>query len=386
MLIQNSIIIIGSGLAGYVLAKEFRNLDKQTPLQIITKSSGHFYSKPLLSTALAQAKTPETLPVSDANIMAQQLTAVIRTHTEVTAIDPKNHCVSVNGGKIFYSRLILACGADVIKPPIIGNAVSEIHSINDLEDYASFRSKLVGKKHVAIFGAGLVGCEFANDLAQTHHQVDVISPANYPVDSLLPECIGLVLQQALEKIGVSFHFGQTAISVDHATTGGYAIQLSSERELQADIILSAIGLRPRVTLAETAGIKTSRGILVNQFLQTSEPDVYALGDCAEINDLVLLFVAPLLHCARALAKTLAGDMTKVIYPAMPVVIKTPACPIAVCPQPRNLEGNWEISGEGQNLKALFYDKQHQLRGFALTGKTVSEKTALLKELPAFLRE
>lgn len=375
-----ALVIIGSGLAGYTLAKEFRKLDSQMPLQIITASDGRFYSKPQLSTALTAKKTADELAVASATEMSQQLNAVIRTHTKVTAIDSVEQCIYINDEKFFYSSLVLALGADVIKPPIIGDAIDEIFSVNDLEDYVRFRQSIHNKKHLAILGAGLVGCEFANDLINSGHKVEIIAPANYPLDSLLPEKIGLLLQAALEEMGVIWHLSQTANEVNHVEKG-YGITLSSRRSLVVDGILSAIGLHPHTSLAAKAGIKVNRGIVVDQTLQTSEKNIYALGDCAEVNGLVLLFIAPLLNCARALAKTLAGETTKVDYPVMPVSIKTPACPIVVYPPPSGLEGTWVITGEGKNLKALFYDKQHQLRGFALTGKAVTEKLSLMKQLP-----
>src|SRR3990167_3362900 len=121
-MITNSIIIIGSGLAGYVLAKEFRKLNQTAPLTIITKSSGHFYSKPLLSTALTHQRTPDDLITTAMATIAEELRAVIRPHTTVTAIDPQQQCILVDKEQLVYDQLILALGADVIHLPFQGNA------------------------------------------------------------------------------------------------------------------------------------------------------------------------------------------------------------------------------------------------------------------------
>lgn len=373
------IIIIGTGLAGYTLAREFRQHNQQTPLLIITASDGRFYSKPLLSTALAQQKTPEKLAISDAETMAKQLNAEIRTHTVVTAILPQEHCIYIDEQPIFYSKLVLAWGAEIIRPPLRGNAIQDLHFVNDLEDYTRFRQAIHGKKKLAILGAGLVGCEFANDLLHAGHQVNLITPSHHPLESLLPEPLARVLQTALQEAGVHWHLAQTAVTLDKIDDK-YALTLTSGEILQVDAVLSAIGLRPHTELAFKAGLQVQRGITVNRLLQTSANDVFALGDCAEVNGLVLLFVAPLINCARALAKTLADKPTEVDYPAMPVIIKTPALPLVVSPPPRGLMVEWEISGEGRDWKALGYDAQHQLRGFALTGTAVQEKTILTKQL------
>lgn len=374
---ENSIVIIGSGLAGYTLAKEFRKLDTQSPLFIITADDGRFYSKPLLSTAIAQQKQAADIAIADAITMTKQLNATIHTHTQVEKIDPQQQIIYTTKHSIKYAKLIFAVGADNIKSPIIGNASETITAVNDLETYTRFRELIQDKKHITILGAGLVGCEFANDLSQHgKHNIDVITTAAYPLANLIPEAIGLWLQNSMPK-NVQWHFGQTILSVDHAATG-LSVQLSSGNKLIADVVLSAIGLRPRVDLAKQTKIVVRKGIVVNEFLQTNYPNIFALGDCAEVNGLVQLFVAPLLHCARTLAKTLAGELTAVHFSHMPVVIKTPACPIVVLPPPRDIAGTWKLTGENSNLSALFYDEHHQLRGFALTGSAVKEKNSLLQ--------
>ncbi len=149
-------------------------------------------------------------------------------------------------------------------------------------------------------------------------------------------------------------------------------------------MLSCVGLRPRTALASAAGIHTARGIAVDRFLATSAPDVYAMGDCAEVEGLVLFYVMPLMNAARALAKTLAGAPTPVGYPPMPVVVKTPAHPVVVSPPSPGVMGAWKIEVLEAGVRALFFDADNKLRGFALTGTAVSEKNALVKELPALL--
>ena len=132
-------------------------------------------------------------------------------------------------------------------------------------------------------------------------------------------------------------------------------------------------MNPRLALAKAAHLDTGRGILVNYYLETSKPHIYALGDCAEVNGLVLLFIAPILQCSKALAKTLNGERTLVQYPAMPISLKTPACPIVICPPPPNITGAWITEGKYPNLKARFVDDQGKMQGFALSGQAVKER-------------
>ncbi len=377
---MSGLVIIGSGLAGYMVAKEWRKYDSTTPLTIITQGEGDFYSKPLLSTALTSKRTPDVLPTSSAIQMAEQLNATILTQTRVISIQPENKLIIYRDQKLHYDKLVLAMGADTIKPAISGNAADKMISVNSLEDYSAFREKLNPQAHVAILGAGLVGCEFANDLANVGHAVDVIALCAYPLDRLLTPEMGEIIRAALEQSGVKWHLSQSVQQIDQ-DDHELLLTFNNGEQLTADVVLSAVGLRPHIDLAKAAGLRVGRGILVDKFLASSAESVYALGDCAEVNGCVLQYVAPLLACSRALGKTLAGEPTEVVYPAMPVVLKSPACPLVVSPPPQDVIGNWKITGSQFDWRALFYDTDDQLRGFALTGAMIKERTELQKLLP-----
>ncbi len=376
------IIIIGAGLAGYQLAREFRKLDDATPLTIVTADDGKYYSKPQLSTALTHGKTAETLPTATAEMMAQQLNVAIGTQAFVSTIDPQQKIIFLNDEKIAYSKLVLACGADVIKPQLQGNAVGDILSVNHIYHYAEFRDLIKNKKRIAIFGAGLIGCEFANDLSNAGYEVHIIAPVKAPLDLLIPEKVGKLLQAALEHNGVHFHLECVASRIDKMENGDYCLELSNGNDLEVEFVLSAIGLKPHTAIANTAGIAVNRGIIVNRFLETSLSDIYALGDCAEVEGHVLPYITPLLNCSRAWAKTLSGVRTAVEYPAMPVVVKTPVHPIIVCPPPKNISGTWEIETTNNNVRALFHDAEKKLYGFVLTNEAVKERAALVKQIPS----
>ena len=136
------VVIIGTGLAGYNLAREFRKLDTQTPLLLITADDGRSYSKPLLSTGFAANKNAESLGMATAGAMAEQLNAEIRIHTRVTRLDPANRRVWIGNEPVSYRDLVLAWGAQTIQVPVAGDATGHILTVNDLEDYARFRAAL----------------------------------------------------------------------------------------------------------------------------------------------------------------------------------------------------------------------------------------------------
>jgi rubredoxin-NAD+ reductase len=375
------VVIVGSGLAGYTVAREFRKLDAETPVVMLSRDHGGFYSKPMLSNAFAQKKSADSLLMKDAAKMAAEIKIDVRSNATVTAIDPQQKQVTVNGEVLCYSKLVLALGADPIRLPLKGDGADSVLSVNDLDDYRRLRDAVADKKNIAILGAGLIGCEFANDLVGSGYKVHVIDLAPQLLGRLLPAESAAYIQHKLEEEGVVFHLGTTTQNIDHAD-GQCKLMLANGESIMADVVLSAVGLKPRTALAASAGIKINRGIVVDNLLQTNYQDIYALGDCAEVEGRVLPFVMPIMQAARALAPILTGKPTPVHYPAMPVAVKTPACPAVVSPPDTGAQGEWKIDACVDGIKATFHHTNGQLLGFALMGSAVSEKAALAQQLPA----
>ncbi|WP_223434111.1 MULTISPECIES: NAD(P)/FAD-dependent oxidoreductase [unclassified Pseudomonas] len=377
------VVIVGTGLAGYNLAREFRKLDSETPLLLITADDGRSYSKPMLSTGFGKNKDADGLSMAEPGAMAEQLKAEVRTHTRISGIDPGHKRLWIGEESVIYRDLILAWGAETVRVPIEGDAADAVFPINDLEDYARFRAAAAGKRRVLLLGAGLIGCEFANDLILGGYEVQLVAPCEQVMPTLLHPAAAAAVQAGLESLGARFHLGPVLNRLQRVEEGLEA-HLSDGQVIPCDVVVSAIGLRPRIDLAAAAGVQVNRGVVVDRHLKTSHANIYALGDCAEVDGLNLLYVMPLMSCARALAQTLAGNPTAVSYGAMPITVKTPVCPLVVSPPPRGLEGVWTVEGQGADIKVLCRDAAGKLLGYALTGTAVMEKLALNKELPALL--
>lgn len=386
---RSPVVVIGTGMAGYGFADEFRKHDKDTPLILISADDGRSYAKPMLSTGYTKGHDAKDLAQSDAGSMGKELKASVWTMTRVSSIDTEKQQIKLGDAEtvIHYGKLVLALGADVIRPPVTGDGLDYVYSVNDLLDFDDFR-KAVAKnnvKKVCIIGGGLIGCEYTNDLLNGGFTVETVDPLGYCLPTLLPEVAGKAVQRGLEAKGAKFHFGPLVTEVNKKAGGGVVVTLNNGHTIDADLVLSAVGVRPRVDLAKASGIECNRGVVVNRRLETSAKNVYALGDCVEVEGHVLVYVAPLMAAARALGATLAGKPTDVVYPAMPVTIKTPACPVVVNPPPRGAEGEWQVvQQDGNNVVAEFRDGSGQLLGFALTGEGTKEKLRLQKELPAIL--
>jgi rubredoxin---NAD+ reductase len=316
--------------------------------------------------------------------MAAQLGAWIRVHQHVERILPVEHTLVVDNVLLGYSKLVLATGADPRRLKVAGDGAGDVMSINDLGDYARFRLALTRCRSVAILGAGLIGCEFANDLAAAGYAVDLIDPATTPLARLLPQEVGEIFARGLGTGGIRFHAGRSVSRIDRLADG-YRLSFADAEPIDADLVVSAIGLAPRTSLAAAAGLEIDQGIRTDAWCRTSAPDIYALGDCAAIDGKVQPYVLPIMHAARALARTLAGEPTRVAFPVMPITVKTPATP-AVVVTPEG-EGAWSIEtgadASTHAARAVCKDAASERPlGFALLGAAVEGKAALVKAMAA----
>ncbi len=394
------LVIIGSGLAGYTVAREVRKLATadQCRITLVSADAGDFYSKPMLSNAFHANKSPDALVNTPREQMSQQLAIEVLPFREVLKIDREQQSVHWRDGQgkdgvTAYDALVLAVGADPIRLPLEGDAADAVLSVNHLRDYACFRAALDGlppeQRKVVLIGAGLIGCEFANDLLGAGYAVSVFDPAPQPLGRLLPVQTAAYVRAQLAQAGADWHLGESIVAVNRGAQG-LVCTTSQGQQIEAGVVLSAVGLRAKTSLAQAAGLAIGRAVSVNRHLQTSDDRIYALGDCAEVAGLYLPFVLPIMSAAKVLAANVvrqlsgANDWQTLNYPAMPVVVKTPACPVVVAPPAPQAEGQWQEHVQEQGVQAEFRAQDGRLLGFALTGQAVSQKQGLAKQLPPTL--
>ena len=363
-----SIVVVGSGLAGFAVLRELRRLSPDAKLTMVTLEDGHFYSKPALSTALAKGKTPETLVTSNAEKMIAQLKLDARIGRVAESIDRSGNALCTTGGPIPYDRLVLAMGATAFRPEIEGDAAHRAISVNQLDHYGYFREQLPDQARVLIMGSGLVGTEFANDLITNHYQVAVVDMLPLPLAQLVPPAVGESVREALTSEGVEWHLGRKVVAINYVgDSTGYVATLDDGSNIEADLVLSAVGLRPNVALAQEAGIDVGIGIKVNQYGQTSDPDIYAIGDCAEYQHGLSAYVTPIMAAARGIAPSALGTPTEIRFPPLAVQVKTTLLPINLLPPMRDCVGEWHrTESDSDGEKHLFIDDGGVVRGYVLT--------------------
>lgn len=363
-----SLVIVGSGLGGYLLVKELREQGYSDKVTVVTADDGAFYSKPQISNALAQNKSADDLVNISPEDMRLKYNIELVSNTVVEKINTKEKSINANDKQIPYDKCVLALGAKSVTASWDNLA----YKINNLEDYRKFRQVLEPGKVIAIIGSGLVGCELAADLVVAGYKVHLFSIDKEPMARMLPEECGNYLRQQLIASGINWHY------IDKFSVSKVKDKLLINSEISADILISALGIKPNTDLAKAAGLDVKYGISVDGYCQTSIQDIYAIGDCASVNQKTLAYVAPIRQCVNVLSKVIMQQSTSEIdYPIMPVILKTPMCrTIFVYSE---FGKSWQINREDEGMVAKQFDANSNLCGFVLLGSAAKLRGQLMRE-------
>lgn len=374
------IVIIGSGMAGYMLAQSLRQESQAARITIIAERDGRFYPKPMLSTALFHKKTPKDIETASAKEMESQYNLEVKTCAKVKRVDlSSKEVVLGDDEKISYDKLVLATGSSA---KTLGAMDDCTMSVNGIEDYERLLSTLKNSKKVLVIGSGLVGVEFSHDLLTAGYDVSMFSLDKEPLSGLVPKEVGKVCKDHLINMGMKWLFDKGIESMTKAESG-VCVDFCTLGKKDFDVVLSAIGIVSRTELAEKMNCRVNKGIVTDRYGKTSIEDVYAIGDCAEVYGLNLTYVAPIKQQAKAISQNLLASQKAIAYPAMPVVVKMPTLPLTLVPvRGIDVEGSWKIEKNKPNeIKAGFYDRKGSIRGFVLLGEATKERNDWLKKMP-----
>ena len=375
---SHGIVIIGSGFAARQLVKNIRKQDENVPLTLIAADSMDEYNKPDLSHVISQSQRADDLTRQTAGEFAEQFNLRLLPHTWVTDIDAAAHLVKAKDKTWQYDKLVLATGASAFVPPVEGREL--MLTLNSQQEYRASETALRDAQRVMIVGGGLIGTELAMDFCRAGKAVTLVDCAASILSALMPAEVSSRLQHRLTDMGVHLLLKAQLHSL-MKTESGIVARLDGNRSVEVDVVVAATGLRPETALAQRAVADTQRGVQVNSYLQTSQPDIYALGDCAEINGQVLPFLQPIQLSALYLAKNLLGASAPLKLPAMLVKVKTPELPLHLAGETQRQDLNWHIAIEPQGMVARGSDSDGQLRAFVVSEDRMKEAFALLKSLP-----
>ena len=375
---NHGIVIVGSGFAARQLVKNIRKQDANVPLTLIAADSIDEYNKPDLSHVISQHQHADDLTRQTAGEFAEQFNLRLFPHTWVTEIDASSHVVKGKDNQWHYDKLVLATGASAFVPPVEGREL--MLTLNSQQEYRACETRLRDAKRVMIVGGGLIGTELAMDFCRAGKAVTLVDHAASILSALMPAEVSSRLQHRLTEMGVHLLLNSQLQSLT-ATDSGIRATLDCKRSVEVDAVIAATGLRPETALAQHAGAETGRGVKVDSYLQTSQPDIFALGDCAEINGQVLPFLQPIQISAMYLAKNLLGNNTPLKLPAMLVKVKTPELPLHLAGETQRQDLHWHMAIEPQGMVAKGVDGDGELRAFVVSEDRMKEAFSLLKSLP-----
>jgi rubredoxin-NAD+ reductase len=332
-----------------------RALDADLPITMVTACDGDRYQKPQLSVALSQGKSPDVLVSERGRDAAQRLRVRLLSNTYAIGLSPALHQLRTTAGTLHYTQLVLAQGARPAMPAELPPSLC--WRINDLAMWTGVRRALAtGRKRIAIIGAGLVGCELAEDFAQAGHSVSVLDVSERPLAALLPARASQRLLASWKDIGIRFLATRSVTGVtlaDDGASGERVVHTQLGEALHVDLVLCATGLGTEPRLARVGGLRFERGIVVDpRTLQTSAADIYALGDCISIEGEPCRFIEPIAAQAEAIAHAVLGRDHAGYRHTPPVLrVKTRSLPIVMRGAPSR-ELSWEVVDEDERQLSM----------------------------------
>jgi NADPH-dependent 2,4-dienoyl-CoA reductase/sulfur reductase-like enzyme/nitrite reductase/ring-hydroxylating ferredoxin subunit len=274
------IVIIGGGAAGFAAAEMLRRRGFGGSVTMLSEDAAAPVDRPNLSKDYLAGSAPEDwLPLRPDAFYAENGIG-LRLGTEVVGIDVNAREVATADGKTFaYDRLLLATGAEAVRLPIPGAGAPHVHTLRSLADCRAIIEQGKNARRALVIGASFIGLEVAAALRARGIEVRVVAPEARPMERVLGPQIGDFVRALHEQHGVVFQLQDTVTAIE-----GTRAKLKSGGALEADLVVMGVGVRPRLALAERAGLTVDRGVAVNAFLQTSVPAIYAAGDIARWPD------------------------------------------------------------------------------------------------------
>lgn len=278
--VPSSVIIVGGGAAGFAAAEMLRRQGYQQSVTVISADDAGPYDRPNLSKDYLAGKAPEEwIPLRPPDWYAQTKIELL-TSRRVARLIPDAHAVELDDGRrLEYGALLLATGASPVKLDIPGAQLPHVLYLRSLRDSRAIIERAAKARRAVVIGASFIGLEVAASLRTRNLDVYVVAPEEIPMQRVLGADLGRFVREVHQQQGGQFHLGDTAASIAEQS-----VTLKNGTKLDADVVVVGIGVRPNVQLAEQAGLRLDRGVLVDEYLRTSRPGIWAAGDIARWPD------------------------------------------------------------------------------------------------------
>lgn len=274
-------IIIGNGVAAASCIEGIRSLDKDSRITVVSEENYPVYCRPLISYYL-EGKTDLERMKYRSDDYYDQMGCDVLYGKKAVKIDTENKSILLDDGTILpYTSACIAAGSSPFVPPFSGlDTVEKKYAFMTIDDTLALESAITKDSRVLIVGAGLIGLKCAEGLKDRVAEITVCDLANRVLSSILDDECASIMQKHLEANGIQFMLGDSVKAFDKNTAS-----MQSGKTVDFDVLVLAVGVRPNTSLVSDAGGKVDRGILINNRMETSIPDIYAAGDCTEGNDI-----------------------------------------------------------------------------------------------------
>src|SRR5262245_8011356 len=278
--VPTSVVIVGGGAAGLAAADMLRREGYTGPVTMISADDSAPYDRPNLSKEYLAGKAPaDWIPLRSPDYYADRKIDLV-LESRVASLDARQKRIQVDGGKTYdFGALLLATGAEPVRLPVPGASDDQLYYLRTFADSRGLVEKAASAKQVVLVGASFIALEVAASLRERGIGVHIVAPEQQPLERVLGADVGRFVRGLHEAHGVVFHLGETVTRVD-----GRKTTLSGGASVEADFLVLGVGVRPSLALAEQAGLKVDRGVVVNEYLETSASGIFAAGDIARWPD------------------------------------------------------------------------------------------------------
>lgn len=375
---MSKIVIIGNSAAAVGCVEGVRSVDKNSEIVLIASEKHHTYSRPLISYLLYGKTDEQRMKYRPDSFYSDNMVDTMLGKTAVS-VDPKGHTVKLESGEVIsYDKLMVATGSSPFVPPMKGlDKVEKKFTFMTLDDAHALDKAISVKSRVLVIGAGLIGLKCVEGIADKVKEIAVVDMADRILPSVLDAEGAELVQKSIEKHGVKFYLNDSAAELEPNKA-----KLKSGAEVEFDVLVVAVGVRPNIALLKDAGAECGRAIKTDNKCQTSLKDIYAGGDCTESYDITIGAerVLALLPNAYMQGNTAGVNMAggeQLYENAIPMNAMGMFGYHMITAG--SYDGNVYTEKEGENYKKLFY-KDNRLMGYIMIGdiKRAGIYTALIK--------